>query len=420
MGRLRTKAAVEDVAGAGIVIPRSISGRPVQRSWSRDEIAKVAMTSCETAANCIVFRGDGVGKAPFGRIVDGQIDETHPISQRFKYPNGQYSQSDFLHQIMYCLQSDEDGAFIVCPLDNKGQPMAMWVRSGKYVRPVPDEDVFIRGYQLFRDGQWFDADPDTTLIWQHRFVPMQVDNLFGSWPPLVRAARAVRSFQFLGRWIEELLKNRAIIDGFITNRDGENMDPNTARDVDARVQEDFNGPSQGGGFRFLPGNLDFVELGMKLSDVNPGEMEDRLETKICGSFQLNPVSVRTHAGNTLAGGLGGDKVEQLIRQDYQGTITSDWTLLAGDFGTALAERYGLDPSEVGFDVSGIRELDEGIDEKYARMKGAWFMSPNKALAIVGEDPSDDPMADLPLAVLQAKARATAPAATGGKVRPPLA
>lgn len=373
MGFTRRQVKSGPVPGSEIVIPRTLSGRPVQRPWRADQIVHTVENACETAANCMVFRAGGVSKAPFGATRGGVFDTSHPLSKLFAQPAGVFfSRSDFFHQLMYVLLANSGGCYVVAPLDSKGQPVTLWVRTAKDVRPIPSDTEFISGYQMRRDSSWYDVDPSQYLVWQHRYVPIDTDDQFGSWPPLARAARAVRSFDYLGRFVSELLQNKAMIDGILSNRDP--MDLEVAKMAEQRVEEWLNGSGAAGGVKFLPGGLTFQALSASLADVNPGEIEDRLEAQICASFQVNMISVRTHAGMTTSSSLGADKVRQFIRQDFQGTVTSDWTMLAADIGVVLAERYGLAPDEVGFDTSGVKELEEGPDALFTRAKlGTGFL-----------------------------------------------
>lgn len=381
---LGLKSLGDPVAGASVVVPPWQDNRPVQRAWTQDDILRVAASACEVAANCMVFRADAVARAPFGAMINDEFHPEHQLSQLFFKVNDFFSQSDFWHQVIYTLDANAGGVYILAPLDARGLPAELWVRSSNNIRPVASTESFISGYEMRVGNVWKPVDPNQYLIWQHRFVPMDVDDLYGSWPPLLRAQHAVRSFQTLGTFIETVLANKAMLDGFITNRGNETPDKDTSAIIDSRVQEQYNGPTVAGGIRYLPGNMMFVKMGATLADVDPGAVEDRLAAKISGSFQLNPVSVRTNAGMSATSGLGGDKIEQLIHQDYSSTIASLWSALAADVGIAVAERYGLTPDQVGFDVSDISELEESPTARMERAKsGTGFLTINDQRAIVG-------------------------------------
>ncbi len=383
------KTLGDPVPGAEVVVGSNVHGRPPVQAWGTDRILAVAASACEVASSCLVFRADAVAKAPLGAFrADGSFDDAHEISRLFaRASEGFVSQSDFWHQVSYTLDTSPGGVYVVAPLDRRGLPAALWVRGANDIRPVPDRDSYISGYQMRVDNVWRPVDPALYLVWQHRFVPLDVSDLYGSWPPLHRAARAVGSYEALGKFVAEVLRNKAVLDGFVTSRGKDQPDPATAKLIDAMVQEEFNGPTRAGGIRFLPGDLDLVTLGSTLADVNPGEIEDRLESKISAAFQLNPVSVRSHAGMELSGSLGGDKVEQFIRQDYAGTISALWGKLAGDVAVALAPLYDIDPTDIRFDLSNINELEESEAariERASKMTG-WARI-NDQLRVAGLEP----------------------------------
>lgn len=363
------KALGEPVPGAAAVVPSTVAGRPLARAWATDSMLRIAAKACESAANCLVFRADGVAKAPLGAWNGDEFLDDHELTQLFARASaGFLSQSDFWHQLVYTLDTDQNGAYVVAPLDSRGLPTALWVRSSADVRPIPDKVAFISGYQMRVDNLWRPVDPTEYLVWQHRFVPLDVTDLYGSWPPLYRAARAVQSYEALGAFVSEILRNKAVLDGFITPTGKDQPGPDASKAIEALIAERFNGPTKASGVEFLPGNMDFVKVGSTLADVNPGEIEDRLEAKIAASFGLNAVSVRAHAGMTATSSLGGDKVQQLIRQDYEGTISSLWTKLANDVAVVLAPLYKLSVADVRFNLEGVRELQESPDAKIARAR----------------------------------------------------
>ena len=384
-----TSSRFKSVPGARMMIPAQMSGRPTASfMWNEQQIVDIAIAGANAATNCLSFRATAVAEPPFGLIVGdkggkgGTYDPNHPISKLFSNPTPFHNGNFFFKRLVYGLDTSRKGVFVVAPLDRAGRPLVLWVKGPADVRIIPDSDTYIGRFELRESNTWKAVDPTESMVIPFSYPSPDLTEEFESWTPLAKAGKAVRSIRHLGEFVDSVLQSKAVLDGFITDESAFDQD---MADYNRKViNERFNGPNNAGGIQYLPGGATFTNIAAKLSDVNPGEIEDRIETRICGGFEINPVTARIHAGMSMTEGLGGDKIAELKRQDYETTISQLWVQIAAAL-SPIAEAFGLTVKDIGFDLRDLPALRETEDALWDRMRRANWLSDNEKREQTGFD-----------------------------------
>lgn len=280
--------------------------------------------------------------------LEGTIIEQHPVTQVLRFPNNQFSESDFFELLISWQQLS--GKAFASKVVTGGRLQELWPISPDRMAPIRGKgSTLISGYKILDDrGQLSNLDGFNVedILYFRLLDPSDPIEGIG---PLQVAARAVDTDVDQVKWNKSAMQNRGILDGVFTfDRD---LDPSTYGTIKQKIKELFQGPSNARDIGVIGSNAKYQRL-----SLTPAEMDFITSRK----FNMEEIFIIFGIPPQLAGSQ-----EAMTFNNYATSMRIFWELtiipllrdLQSTFNFALSDQLG-DGFKVGFDLSKISALKQ--------------------------------------------------------------
>lgn len=380
------------IAGA---LPSWQNGKP---TWPADNVlvmTRDGYRKTSTAFACINIIADAVAEGTLRVWQDqgsGKREELegHPLRQLLQHPHPQYSEAEFLAQVVR-IAAIAGFCVIEKVRARAGNVLQLGIIRPDWVRPIlrdnapPDWEINVPGdrespYTLFAedaivyrymDSPLLDVTGDTPLRAVLReagilneltdFVKLLLER--GGMPQLVLVVDAPEDQSIQDKLTDD--EREAIRQQFIAKYGG---------------YKNWAGPAIVEGMKVETVQLDLNQLAFK-------DLRDGLDLSVCQAFRVPAPIVQVMAGLTTSYGKLLEESMTLLQMYTANPLRNR---LDGALTRGLAAEFGLGPGlDLGFDTSTIPALQEDADAAHARARAdfeAGLMTFDEARQHIGEEP----------------------------------
>lgn len=274
------------------------SGRPLWSVWTNEEALERGLKVCQWVYACCREYGDAALQLPWmvqERNKEGEWEKRpggHWCLDRFNEPNEYYSGQEMVERQTYHLNLA--GNLITQQINaeqrNRNDPtLELWWIDPDRVSPIPDEDDFLRGYELRRKGQGRGSGRE---IAPTEFVHGQMINSgspYWGLAPLEVASRTVDTEVAALAWNFYQLKNRATGSlAFSTPHDLQEDAYNTLKE---RIYAQHVGETNAGKPWILSNGATAASLSATNEDLDWIDGKKMNCVEICAMFKVPPALV---------------------------------------------------------------------------------------------------------------------------------
>ena len=325
-------------------IATSKIGKPVWSDWNVSTAIKDGYKSSTWAFACIYRLAKAVASVPW--IVERGSDQNwlpvdgHPLADLVNSPNRFWSRQDLLERmvIFLCLS----GNAVVTKLRVRGVPAELWLLSPDAVKPIPDEKVFIKEYQVYKEGKLYRKMPAEDVV--HVQFTNPADPYWGQ-APLQAAGKAVDTDVEASNWNKSALQNRAVADGAFVFK---NIISQDQFDNARQMIRDQHGGSSNARLPWIVGS-DASWHQMSFSPVDMDYLDSRKfnREEICSAFGVPPALIGIMDNATLA------NIETSRQIFWEDTVIPLLTDIRDAFNRALVPEFGETGLRLNFDIKHI-------------------------------------------------------------------
>lgn len=386
----------------GATLPLGLSKSAIWTNWSSEKAVKEGYKANVYVYSCIMKKARAVASVPwyvFKQNSDGTWDKVvnHPLEMLIDSPNPFMSRSDLMERMVINL--DLAGNSLFKKVMSRGTTLELFPIGPDGIRPVPDDNDFIKEYEYKVGNQTFNMDPSEIMH------AMYVDpgNVYWGVSPLQVAAKTVDTDTEAVTWNKIALQNRAVSDGTFT------FDQPLTREqwLDARqqIREQHQGAKNARAPWVLGGGARWQS--MSLSPVDMDFIEGRKMTReeICTVFDVPPpiVGILDKANYS--------NMKEARRVFWLDTIVPLLENIKNILNRSINPEYGSG-IEIDFDLSNVEALQENFNEKIESAKSLWSMGVpfneiNQRLELGFDEIAGGEVGFLPANVLPAELAATA-------------
>ena len=310
------------------------------------------------------------------------LDDGHPLQVLLRQPNPRMSGSAFMEWLT-SYQLIAGNAFIA-----KGVPEGLSIARELYllrpdtVKAVAGATVGTVDHYEYRPGKGAVFHYAPELVCDFPFFH-PTDELSGM-SPMQAASKGIDIGNRGRTWNYNLLGNSARPSGLLSTDQG--LTPDQRDALQQAIAANFAGTDNAGKIPVLEAGLTWQQTSM-----SPGEMEWdgmlKMSTRdICKVFNVPPELVGDSANKTYS------NYQEARRALYMETVLPLMDWICDELTGWLAPSYGTGIT-IGYDASGIEALAEDTERLWARLAGAWYLTPNQRLQQMGFEPSTDPLMD---------------------------
>lgn len=310
------------------------------------------------------------------------LDDGHPLQSILRMPNPRMSGSAFVEWLVsYHLLAGN--AFIL-----KGAPEGLRIARELYLLR-PDTVKAIAGDTMgsvaryeYRPGAGRQVDYEPDMVCDFPFFN-PLDELAGQ-PPMQAAVTGIDIGNRGRSWNYNLLGNSARPSGLLSTDQGLTQDQRDA--LQQAIDANFAGADNAGKIPVLEAGLTWQQTSMSPGEMEWGGMLTMSTRDICKVFNVPPELVGDSQNKTYS------NYQEARQALYMETVLPLMDWICDELTGWLAPQYGTGIS-IGYDASGIEALAEDTDKLWARLAGAWYLTPNQRLQAMGFEASTDPLMD---------------------------
>lgn len=141
---------------------------------------------------------------------------------------------------------------------------------------------------------------------------------------------------------------------------------------------------------FASGDMGYIELGLKLADMDVAEIERIDFKKLCNIWGISAILFNSEAASTES------NVKEMRRALYTDACLPNVTRLLAALEMEINKDFTDKKRVIQADISEIPELQENYKDLAQWLNAAWWITPNEKREMMKFDRSDDPMFDQPL------------------------
>ena len=233
-----------------------------------------------------------------------------------------------------------------------GKPVQLWYTPHWMMTPVWDPEVpaqFIAYYDYCPDGTNHYRVAVEDVI--HLRDGIDPDNTRKGLSKTKVLLREIMTDEQAAQWTVSLLINHAV-PGLVLAPKMPLEDPNDAKNVKDRIQEQFTGDNRGMTI-VLGGPTDIVPYGFSPEQMKLGDIRDIPEERISAAIGIAAAVVGFGAG--LQSTKVGATMAELVDLSWQNAVTPRSIIIGAEITEQLASDFGEDPEDVGllFDTSQV-------------------------------------------------------------------
>jgi len=311
----------------------------------------------------------------------------HPFYDLWATPNPIQTQEEYLDMLvlMWFMGGEAFTHIVTVGTEAKPEPAELWLLR-------PDRVEVVRGKEFqdpiteyrFRKGtdptdKGIPIDP---LNMMHIKFGNPLNQLRGM-SPLRASAVSIDAGNEGRRWNLAMIRNGGKASGAMTLKDGSmEIDPDTQRPaIERQIVEKMTGPDNAGRMHFIEGAWEWLELGKTQTDMDWGGGLQTSLKDISKTAGVNPEIIGDRANATYS------NYEQSRASFYTEAILPLLNRLRGRINTDIMKLYA-DGTCVDYRTDNVEALQENTTDKFARLKGAKWMTINEQRTDTGQESID--------------------------------
>ncbi|MHC4412936.1 MAG: phage portal protein [Planctomycetota bacterium] len=383
-GRKETKAPSED-SGVSINAPLTNINNNLPRKLQLDfaSITKWAYRGNELVHACIAERTRALKEAPLRvfQVDDDKWVPNHEVELLMKHPNPFRSEGDFLELVEQHL-SLAGNCFIRKVRNRGGQVAQLWIMQPHLVSIVPDPIKFISHYIYTVDGTEYNIPVEDVI----HLMYVDPENDYYGLAPIVASARRIDADTELGKFMKQILLNMAVTTGVFSTDKKLNKEERTI--LEDTIQQKYVGSVRAGLPMLLGGGMKWEKTSMDMKELEVGNIQSILETRICMSLHVPAILVGAKAGLDRSTFSNAKEAREYM---YENAIHPEWTMIAEKIGDNLLLDFGSTDTNIiaRFDTTKVRALQDTENEKWERVKTVDFLSDIEKRLYLGYGPEPD-------------------------------
>jgi len=281
----------------------------------------------------------------------GALLSTHPLLKLLHRPNKLMGEAELkAYTIVY--MAIGGNAYWYKVRSAARRVVELWPYHAGQMRPVPGGDQWITGYQYSPDGSFSAATTiplDVDDVVHFKWPTPDPDQPWQALPPLVGAARDTDSANEITRYLFSLLKNDAIPRTAISTPAGVILDDSQYDRLKAQWKERYGGENRGE-VAIVEGGATINRIGLDMKELDFTALYSVPERHISAAFRV-PMFVA---------GIGEDPIyansSEARLAFTETTLSTLWTLVAGEIRNSLADTEFGGGVHVGFDLGQVAAL----------------------------------------------------------------
>ncbi len=312
----------------------------------------------EIVYSCIGMRANAISEAKLV-IKDANGDNVdHPLTEKIRRPNERLSGNEFWQATEIYLQI---AGFCAWEIERNrlGEPVNLWAMR-------PDWCSFYRGegrplrairYQPYGLPP-ADISIDNVLLFQY-FDPIYP--LLKGLSPTMVALRSISADNNTSNFISRFFESGAQFSGLLSSV--QSLTDQEADRLQQRWIKQHGGADKWHAPAVLGNGSTYQNTGMSFQQMQFGDLDARMESRICSVFGVPPILIGAKVGldrSTFS------NFAEARRAFYDNPIKPEWRFLASSFGSQMLE----DGLTCEFDLSDITILQEDRSAKFNRAVSA--------------------------------------------------
>lgn len=344
-------------------LPFNLSKSAIWTNWSSEKAVKEGYKANVYVYACIMKKARAVASVPWyvaKQSPDGTWEKVknHPLEMLIDKPNPFMSRSDLMERLVINL--DLAGNSLFKKVMYNGNTLELFPIGPDGIKPVPDDNEFIKEYEYTVQGQKYSYEPNEILH------AMYVDpaNVYWGLSPLQVAAKTVDTDIEAVNWNKVSLQNRAVTDGSFTF--DQPLTSEQWTEARQQIRQQHQGSQNARTPWVLGGGAKWQS--MSLSPVDMDFIDGRKMTReeICTVFDVPPpiVGILDKANYS--------NMKEARRVFWLDTIVPLLENIKNILNRSINPQYG-DGVEIDFDLSNVEALQENFNEKIEGAKELWNM-----------------------------------------------
>ena len=321
-----------------------------------------------------------------------EAPETDPVEKLLQYPCYGKTSFEFLESV-YATMLIQGECILWKEIPevgpNAGKVTQLHLLNPQYVN-IKITDTFpytIVSYQYLVDGRMIlDDIPAAEIIHIKYFNPkigINGDGLRGLSPLRVLSNRLTRVDSNMSASVAQLQNGG--VPGIVYEKGY----PDGAVDVVGNRKDNFfkyltESENKGAPY-FSAGDMGYIELGLKLADLEVAELGKIDFKKMCNAFGVSDILFNNDAGST------DNNVNVQTKRLYTNTILPNIFRVRDSLNMGLTPHFKDAKRFINFDISEIPELQENYKDMVAWMQQAWWITPNEKREMMKFEESDEPL-----------------------------
>jgi HK97 family phage portal protein len=284
----KKSVSMNDAVMREIKYTANITGRPNFREWDINTAiidGYKASTWVYTSVNKISRTAASVDWICFHKNADGTKGDRwpeHPFEQLMKEPNPYTNGQDWKERTYQHLWLGGNGISRIVSL--RDVPVALVQMMPNSVKPVPDENVFLNGYDVYSKYGAKTGHLENSEVLHLMFA--DPSNMYWGISPLQAVAKTVDTDVEAVNWNKVSLQNRAVSDGvFVTTTE---ITPDEWNELRAEVREQAQGSDNAHNPWVLGYGMDWKPMSLTPVEMDFLESRKNNRTEILAVYGMPP------------------------------------------------------------------------------------------------------------------------------------
>lgn len=315
---------------------------------------------------CVRKIGEAVGSVPWKAVsVNAEGEHSplpnHPLERLMNRPNPYCDRREFWEGwATYLSLAGND--FIEVVTDTKKRPLQLYHMRPDWVFPIPDPDLYLKGYELKPEGQpKVFLEPQDVL----HFKYLDPLNEYRGMSPLAAAARTLQTENAIIGWNKGMLDNNAVPGGVLTIP-AQTLVKEDRMEIRDELETEFSGDGNLHRPMVLWGGMEWKQLGLTQRDMDFLQQKRLNKYELCAVFGVPPQVVGANEDPTYSN----YSVARLAFWEDLVILMLDW--IQNRINSSLAPAFGPDVRVV-YDISDVPAMRESFQQKVKTAETLWKM-----------------------------------------------
>jgi HK97 family phage portal protein len=351
---------------AGGMLPVTQSGKPIYTDWSGDKAIKEGYKASTYVYKSIERKAAAAASVPWKvyklKNNKWELQEGHPIEALIEQPNPFMDRAVMIERLTAHL--DLVGNGLLSKVRGVGGIVAeLWPIEPQYIKPIPNKQDFISGYE-FKKGQIKEI-----LKPQDVLHAMYVDpgNIYWGMAPLQVAAKTVDTDTEAVNWNKIALQNRAVTDGVLSYEAP--LSRPQWEEARAQVREQKQGAANARDLWILGGGAKWQQMSLSPAEMDFINSRKMTREEITAIFGVPLILMGILEGSTYA------NYQEARKAFWEDTVIPYLNRIRAIFNQSLLPDFQSkgEVLYIDYDLSNVPALQENFKEKVESAKGLWSM-----------------------------------------------